>query len=104
MSKTIEELERERKAWSTPDFNPNMEDTFKPYSFIKSAGTGISARTQGQLNQLNKQMQPPPLRQDIIQQMSPQTMQPTQGMLQLPNGQFVTPEQYQQLLIKLQQR
>jgi hypothetical protein len=43
MSKTIEELERERKAWSTPDFNPNMEDTFKPFSFVKQRQPFVEA-------------------------------------------------------------
>ena len=85
----------------TPDFNPNSSDTFKPYSFIKTAGNGISARTQAQLRQLERDMNSPNQPQ---LQMTQQTMQPTTGMIQLPNGQFVTPEQYQQLLIKLQNR
>ena len=100
--KTIEELEKERKSWSTPDFNPNTEDTFKPYSFIKTAANGISSRTQGQINQLNREMQPQ--QQQPATPLTPQTMQSTQGMIQLPNGRFVTPEQYQQLMQKLQQR
>lgn len=84
----------------TPDFNPNASDTFKPYSFIKTAANGISARTQAQLNQLVRDMNP----QQPKPQVNQQTMQSTQGMIQLPNGSFVTPEQYQQLLQKLQQR
>lgn len=91
----------EKPTWRTPDFNPNADDTFKPYSFIKSAG--ISTRTQAAIRQLDKDMagqQPTP--QNLPLQ--PQTMMPTQGMIQLPNGSFVTPEQYQKLLIKLQQR
>lgn len=93
----------EKPTWRTPDFNPNADDTFKPYSFIKSAG--ISARTQAAIRQLDKEMagqQPQPQQQSLPLQ--PQTMMPTNGMIQLPNGSFVTPEQYQQLLIKLQQR
>lgn len=90
----------EKPTWRTPDFNPKADDTFKPYSFIKSAG--ISSRTQAAIRQLDKDMAGQPQQQNLPLQ--PQTMMPTQGMIQLPNGSFVTPEQYQQLLIKLQQR
>ena len=90
----------EKPTWRTPDFNPNADDTFKPYSFIKSAG--ISSRTQAAIRQLDKDMAGQPQQQNLPLQ--PQTMTPTQGMIQLPNGSFVTPEQYQKLLIKLQQR
>ena len=90
----------EKPTWRTPDFNPNADDTFKPYSFIKSAG--ISARTQAAIRQLDKEMAGQTQQPNVPTQ--PQTMMPTNGMIQLPNGSFVTPEQYQQLLIKLQQR
>lgn len=90
----------EKPTWRTPDFNPNADDTFKPYSFIKSAG--ISSRTQAAIRQLDKDMSGQSQQSNLPLQ--PQTMTPTQGMIQLPNGSFVTPEQYQKLLIKLQQR
>lgn len=92
----------EKPTWRTPDFNPNADDTFKPYSFIKSAG--ISTRTQAAILQLDKDMGQPQQQSQNALPLQPQTMMPTKGMIQLPNGSFVTPEQYQQLLIKLQQR
>ena len=91
----------EKPTWRTPDFNPNADDTFKPYSFVKSAG--ISSRTQAAIRQLDKDMAGQPQQQQNLP-LQPQTMMPTQGMIQLPNGSFVTPEQYQKLLIKLKQR
>lgn len=90
----------EKPTWRTPDFNPNADDTFKPYSFVKSAG--ISSRTQAAIRQLDKDMAGQPTPQNLPLQ--PQTMMSTQEMIQLPNGSFVTPEQYQKLLNKLKHR
>jgi hypothetical protein len=81
-----------KAAWRTPDFNPNAKQ--------KNKYGGLSTQTQAESMQLDQQMQP----QQNVVPMSPQTMAPTTGMIQLPNGQFVTPQQYQLLLQKLQNR
>jgi hypothetical protein len=80
-----------KAAGRTPDFNPDAKQ--------KNKYGGLSTQTQAGLMQLDQQMQP----QNVVP-MSPQTMTPTTGMIQLPNGQFVTPQQYQLLLQKLQNR
>ena len=82
-----------KASWRTPDFNPDANQK------VKNKYGGLSTQTQAGLMQLDQQMQP----QNVVP-MSPQTMAPTTGMIQLPNGQFVTPQQYQLLLQKLQNR
>ena len=82
----------------------NQEDTgFIPYSItsmknlINSArGNGLSAQTNAGLKQLDTELAGP--------QQAPQPQQPnykldpsTQGLVQLPNGQWVTPQAAQQL-------
>ena len=92
-------IQHQKPVWSTPDFNPNAEKTFTPYSIIVA---GISAPTQAAINQLYRDMKgiQPTVRQPVLNQ----TMESTQGMVQLPNGKFVTPEQYQKLMEKLRKR
>ena len=84
--------------WRTPDFNPNAEKKFIPYTMV--ADSGLSAQTQAGLLRLEQEMTPQ-RKTDVA---PVQTMQSTKGMVQLPSGQFVTPEQYQMLLQKLRKR
>ena len=84
---------RNKPAWATPDFNPDANQ--------RSADSGISVQTQKQLMDLQRQMQPQPQ----VQPMGVGGVQKDpRATIQLPNGQFVTPEQYQMLLQKLKQR
>ena len=92
---------RERKPlWKTPDFNPNAEKEFKPYGFILAAN-GISPQTQAGLLRLEEQMKP----QAQVQAVGVGGVQSDpRATIQLPNGQYVTPEQYQKLLEVLKKR
>ena len=84
---------RKKPAWATPDFNPDANQQI--------ADSGISVQTQKQLLDLQRQMQPQP-------QVAPigvgGVQKDPRATIQLPNGQFVTPEQYQKLLQKLRTR
>lgn len=81
-----------RPAWATPDFNPN--------AVTQVADAGLSPQTAAALARMRQQEVPPPQ-----PKMTPQTMQAVpQGWIQLPNGQFVSPEQYQKLQEMLRKR
>jgi len=87
-----------KPAWATPDFNPNanyqVARNDNPYN-------GLSPQTQKGLIELDRSMQQKT--QEALP-ISPQTMESAQGMIQLPNGQFVTPESYKKLLETLKNR
>lgn len=85
---------------TTPGFNPNVKLDFTPISIVL-ADNSLSPQTQAGLLELERQMNPTP---KPVQQATPQTMSPTTGQVQLPNGQFVTQEQYQKLIQKLKTR
>lgn len=85
---------------TTPGFNPNVKLDFTPSSIIM-ADSGLSPQTQAGLLRLEQEMANIP---KPVQQVTPQTMSPTTGQVQLPNGQFVTQEQYQKLIQKLKTR
>lgn len=87
-----------RPAWQTPDFNPNVADN----NYWNQIAQALSPQTQAGLEQLRRQMQP---QQQTVVPTTPQTMRAIpQDYIQLPNGQFVSPEQYKQLQLRLQQR
>ena len=77
-----------------------MSDKFTPFAVVSTKGNGLSAQTNAGLIKLNQQMQP----QQQPQVNLNQTMESTAGMVQLPNGKFVTKEQYQKLQQLLQNR
>ena len=85
-----------RPAWRTPDFNPEANQKVARNNY-----KGLSTQTQAELLRLDQQQQTPP---HNIPAPHGQTMQSTQGMVQLSNGQFVTPQQYQMLMQKLKNR
>ena len=82
-----------REAWRTPDFNPAANQ--------RVAASGISPQTAAELMRLEQQFQKKP---DVIPMGVGGVQKDPRATIQLPNGQFVTPEQYQQLLLKLKQR
>lgn len=93
-------VKKPRPVWMTPEFNPDPnQSVFAPYSIVVS-NSGLSPQTQAQLLRLGQQMSP------VQKEVKPsvQTMESVKGMVQLPNGQFVTQEQYQKLLKMLQKR
>jgi len=89
-----------KPSWMTPDFNPQVDSVFTPISIVM-AGSGLSPQTQAGLLRLEQEMAP---KQEVVKPLTPQTMSPTTGQVQLPNGQFVTQEQYQNLIKKLKAR
>jgi len=93
-------VKKPRPAWQTPEFNPDpSQSVFTPYSIVV-ANSGLSPQTQAQLLRLEQQMTP--VQQEVTFPI--QTMDSVKGMVQLPNGKFVTQEQYQKLLEMLQKR
>jgi hypothetical protein len=82
-------------AWKTPDFNPDANQRVAGNSH-----RGLSTKTQAELLRLDQQQAPT----QSMPAPHGQTMQSTNGMVQLPNGQFVTPQQYQMLMQKLKNR
>lgn len=85
---------------TTPGFNPNVKLDFTPISIVL-ADNSLSPQTQAGLLELERQMNPTP---KPVQQATPQTMYPTINQVQLPNGKFVTQEQYQKLMQTLKNR
>lgn len=86
---------RKKPAWATPDFNPDANQR------VSADMSGISPQTQKGLLELEREMMPQPQ----VQPMGVGGVQKDpRATIQLPNGQFVTPEQYQKLLQKLRTR
>lgn len=92
-------FKNKRPVWATPDFNPAIADK----SFYETLAEGLSPQTQKQLLELQRQMNPQPQPQVAPIGVGGVQKDP-RATIQLPNGQFVTPEQYQMLLQKLRQR
>ena len=81
--------------WRTPDFNPDANQR------VAGNYSGISPQTAAELLRMEQQYQKKP---DVIPMGVGGVQKDPRATIQLPNGQFVTPEQYQQLLLKLKQR
>lgn len=87
-------------SWTTPGFNPDAKLDFTPITIVL-ADNSLSPQTQAGLLRLEQENTPG---QEIAKPLTPQTMYPTINQVQLPNGKFVTQEQYQKLMQKLKTR
>jgi hypothetical protein len=77
---------------------------FIPFVVAEKRNTGISPQTAKGLYELEQQMKPARVEPPVQYKGGMGTLRRPEATIRLPNGDWVTPQEYEQLLQLLQQR